>query len=118
MSIHDSITNQLLMYWRPGKAVQLEASWADDVAIAKIRSEADDWLQIAQSESVNLDGGYYCNEGSRFSTYWRFNFPSKVEVAVHYSPQNGNSDGGEGYIGGIQFLIESPKCCEDIRYEI
>jgi hypothetical protein len=110
LSIQDSITNQLMMYWRPGKAVRLKASWADDVAIAKIRVEADDWLQIAQGESVDLDGGYYCYEGSRFSTYWRFNFPSKGEVAVYYSPLNGDSDEGEGYIGGIQSLIESPKC--------
>jgi hypothetical protein len=68
------------------------------------------WSQIGTYRVIGSTCDWVCkialhrHKNGLWSARW------KGEVAVYYSPQNGDSDEGEGYIGGIQSLIESPKC--------
>ena len=105
-----SLDAPLMDYWRPNRKMRLLTSWADKSVVARCSVDADDWIKVAEGEKLDLDGSSYSYEGGRYSTYWRFNSPTKGEVLVHYSSTKGDSDGGEGYIGGIESLIDSPKC--------
>jgi hypothetical protein len=105
----DTVALQLMRYWSPGKSVKLEACWADDVSISRIRVRAEDWLKIAGGEDVWLKGGGYCYEGIRYKTEWAFNNSGHGEVTINYECCSDFSDSGVGCEGPIEDFIVSPK---------
>ena len=104
----DPVALQLMRYWSPGKSVRLEACWADDVSISRIRVGPDDWLKIAGGEDVWLKGGGYCYEGIRYKTEWAFNNSGHGEVTINYECYRDFSDSGVGCEGPIEDFIVSP----------
>ncbi len=107
MKTRDLLAEDLMEFWRPNNPVRLEARWADDAAVSKIRIEPDDWLRIAEGKSVDLGGSRYRYEGAAFSTCWKFNFRKRGQVLVTYVSSKNPENAGEGYEGGIKALVQS-----------
>jgi hypothetical protein len=107
LSSDDPIARELMKYWSPNKPVRLVASWADDIAVSRIRVDSDAWLGICNGKYVQLGGGGYSYEGTRYTTSWAFNLTGHGEVTVSYESRRHDGDSGEGYEGQIEDLIVS-----------
>jgi hypothetical protein len=107
MKPRDLLAEDLMEFWRPNKAVRLEARWSDDAAVARIWIDPDDWMHIAEGERVDLEGNRYNYEGAAYFTCWKFNCRKRGEVLVAYASTKNPETGGEGYEGGIKSLVQS-----------
>ena len=109
LAMQGELPLQLMSYWRPNRHVRLEAAWCYDDAIARIRIRAEDWLEIAGGEWLELEGQNYSYEGSRYRTVWSVNRIQRGEVTVSYWALRSDGDSGDGYEGSIEELIISPR---------
>ena len=81
------------------KGVELSVYWPDDWKTVHLT--VSEWERILSGKEFSKQGEGYSYDGVSFVDIWWFQGGIDGELEVSYSREDGDYDGGQGYVGHL-----------------